>query len=288
MKAAIFMVTKECNQECRFCLNKWENKKEMSFSEKKKALDKLKKNGVEILAISGGEPLMYNRIIDLINYAYYTHNFRIIVQTNGTLLNEEMLRKLKGKVMALEVSLEGTEKEHNYLVGKLNFRKVVRNIKLANEIGIKVFTNFTVTKANLGCLTGYLKLLESLDVKVANFTPLYLAGRALENKRLLPSNEEHEKFIKKLSALQDSKVLLNVQPGFKKEMLKDIKNCSPCSIGKEITIIPTGGIRLCPAFDSEWGNVLTSNLDFVDDIKPEDGCLVNSISEAKCTGCSLG
>lgn len=289
MKAAIFMITKECNQECKFCLNSWKNNEEMTFEEKKKALDKLRENGVEVLAISGGEPLMYGRLAKLVDYAYYKHNFKIIIQTNGVLLNEEILKKLKGKVMALEVSLEGTEKEHNLLVGKLNFRKVVKNIELANKVGIKVFTNFTVTKANLGCLEEYLKLLESLDVKVANFTPLYLSGRALENKKtLLPSKEEHEKFIKKLSALQDSKVLLNVQAGFRKDMLKEIKNHSACSIGKEVTIIPTGGIRLCPAFNEEWGNVLTSKLDFVDDIKPEDGCLVNSISEARCTGCSLG
>jgi MoaA/NifB/PqqE/SkfB family radical SAM enzyme len=282
MKAAIFMINRECNQECRFCLNNWESKKELTLFQKKKVLDKLKNNGVEIIVFSGGEPFLSPELKPLVNYANELE-FKVIIQTNGTLLNEKVLKSLK--ILGLEISLEGLEKEHNILVQRLNFRKVVRNIELAIKLGMNVTTNFTITKLNYKCIEDYVKMLENIGVKVANFTKLYLSGRALENKSLQLNEKEYENFLEALSKIK-SKVILNVQAGFKEEILKKfrIKDYSTCSIGKEITITPDGSVRLCPAWSNSWANALTSDLTFIKDIKPEDGCLVNSLKEAKCTG----
>jgi len=283
MKSAIFMINKNCNQNCKFCLNSWQTSKELTLDEKKKVLDRLKESNVEVVAFSGGEPLMSKDLIELVDYAYYKNNFKIVIQTNGTLLNKEFLEQIKGKVFVLEISLEGLEKEHNYLVGRLNFRKVLKNIKLAKNY-LEVFTNFTITKMNKDCLEDYVKFLDKLEIKVANFTKLYLSGNALKNKELIPSEKDYGNFLEKLSKIK-SNVLLNVQAGFSEEVLKKykIQNYSRCSIGKEITITPSGSIRLCPSSPINWGDALTSDLNFIKDIKPDNGCLVNNLMEAKCT-----
>ncbi|MEK6817085.1 MAG: radical SAM protein [Nanoarchaeota archaeon] len=281
MKSAIFMIGKGCNQRCRFCLNDFDDGKELSLEEKKEVIDWLRKNQVETLCISGGEPFLNK---DLFNIIEYAEGMNIIIQTNGTLLNESILRRLKGKA-ALEVSLEGLEKEHNCLVGKLSFNKVVKNIKLANELGVTVFTNLTITKINKDCVEDYVSLLESLEVKAASFTRLYMSGRAIANhKELMPSEEDYGRFLNSIYNIQDrTKVVLNVQAGFKESKLREhkIKNYSTCSIGKEITINPDGKLRLCPSLNKDFGEAVRTDLSQLETIVPEDGCMVNIL---RCTG----
>lgn len=281
MKSAIFMIGKECNQRCRFCLNDFGEEKELSLGEKKGVIDWLRKSNVETLCISGGEPFLNKDLFKIIEYA---EGMDIIIQTNGTLLDESILRKLKGKA-TLEISLEGMEKEHNYLVGKLSFNKIIKNIRLANRLGVTVFTNFTITKINKNCLEDYVKLLESLGVKVASFTRLYLSGMAVTNsKELMPSEEDYGLFLNSISNLQDkTKVVLNVQAGFKESKLREhnIKSYSTCSIGREITITPDGKLRLCPSLNKDFGEAVRTDLSQLESIAPEDGCMANIL---KCTG----
>lgn len=268
--SAIFLLTYNCNQNCLFCLNTWKGnstfkkEKELSFEEKKNVLDKLKEFGIKSLIISGGEPLMEQGCTDIIDYAF-KKGFNIIIQSNGSFIDKNFLEKVKGKIKGIEISLEGLEEEHNKLTNG-NFKRSIEKIKLVKSFNIPVFTNFTITKLNHKSLEDYVKLLENLKVDIANFTRLYLAGEAMNNKdMLLLSKEEYYNFLKQLSEIK-SRIKLNVLGPTPLCFLEGINlnNYTFCSAGKsEITIYPNGSVSFCPSWPWSLGNVMNDSLESI-------------------------
>lgn len=231
--------------------------KEIDSIKKESIIKKINELGITKLTISGGEPLLdrdFRNIVTLAN----SLGMKILIQTNGTLITEELARFLKGKAF-LEISLEGTEQIHNEVTRSGNFREAIGGIKIAVDEGIPLCTNFTITRKNLGCLKEYLKLLESFSIKLANFTKMYPSGNAVTNITLMPNEKEQLDFLKEISELQNNtNIILNIQPGFSKDILKaaGITNYNRCSAGKELCVSPDGSIKACPSWPFTLGNIL--------------------------------
>jgi len=65
------------------------------FSKLKQQVDSFVNNrNIQTLSIAGGEPLLYPKINELVNYAY-KKGLRTMIYTNGIALNEKVLRDLK-------------------------------------------------------------------------------------------------------------------------------------------------------------------------------------------------
>jgi MoaA/NifB/PqqE/SkfB family radical SAM enzyme len=103
------------------------------------------------------------------------------------------------------------------------------------------------------CIEEYVKLVNELNIFVANFTRLYVNDSS--KKAIEPSMDEYETFLKKLARMK-SRTILNVQPGFNEMFLKKcgVKEYSLCPVGKEITISFDGNIKSCPASNNIIGN----------------------------------
>ena len=109
------LVTKECNLRCTYCCaaesRRFENEPELSLSEWKSLLARLKKIGVLDVAFSGGEPFMLDGFMNILSEARYLGFSLLSVDTNGTLITEataQALRKLN--IKKIHVSLDGDEK----------------------------------------------------------------------------------------------------------------------------------------------------------------------------------
>src|SRR3989344_2186876 len=137
----VYMINSGCNFRCKFCLNNWKyDSKPMSnlkLDEKLKILDKLKEINVENLTISGGEPLLDKDLPDFVNYGFKL-GFNMNLLTNGSLIKEEFLEKIEGKLESIQVSLEGDEDVHNLLTetrsypsgyGKKNWKDLMIDVK---------------------------------------------------------------------------------------------------------------------------------------------------------------
>ncbi len=135
----IFYPTNKCNLKCPFCYLKKRNPNlEMDFSKAKKTIDLFKKLGTKAVSISGGgEPLLYPKINELINY-FYSKNIKIGLITNGLLLDRLKKSTLK-KLIWLRISFGDGRKIDKKLEKSLkNFAK--KNNKIA--LGI----NYVATK----------------------------------------------------------------------------------------------------------------------------------------------
>lgn len=84
----IIELTTECNLDCSFCYNKNFSPKNLGREEVKSILDNMHSWGVKAVRFTGGEPLLRNDIEELLSYAK-SKGFYVILNTNGTLLNEK-------------------------------------------------------------------------------------------------------------------------------------------------------------------------------------------------------
>ena len=104
----VWNFTYKCNLNCKHCYLEAGNisKMELSTEEAMKVVDQIADFGVTSLAFSGGEPLMRKDFFEVARHAVDAGLY-VSVATNGTLLNEETVRKLKEiGVHYVEVSLD--------------------------------------------------------------------------------------------------------------------------------------------------------------------------------------
>ena len=106
----IFSITNRCNLQCTGCYNqalRSSPQEEMSEEKLKSVIAEAKDLGISFIVIGGGEPLIRKEISDI------TQDFPeiiFLVFTNGLLIDDDLLTKLKGQNNFVPViSLEGYE-----------------------------------------------------------------------------------------------------------------------------------------------------------------------------------
>ncbi len=106
--------------------------------------------GSYFTVISGGEPLLYKSqgktILDLAKK--YQNNY-FLMYTNGTLINEEMAKKIAevGNITPA-ISVEGFEKETDERRGKGVHKKILRAMDNLKKVGVPFGISVTATKNN--------------------------------------------------------------------------------------------------------------------------------------------
>ncbi len=148
-------VTDRCDLRCVYCM-----KEKMQFLPRKDILtleeiERLCDNfidlGVEKIRLTGGEPLVRNDIIKLIerlNYKKNTTNLKeITLTTNGTLLKRYAKQLKESGVERINVSLDTINpKKYNQITRFGNIEKVFDGINEALDTGIKIKINTVVIK----------------------------------------------------------------------------------------------------------------------------------------------
>jgi radical SAM protein with 4Fe4S-binding SPASM domain len=133
-----FNLTDLCNLKCRFCWQRTNKniRKENEISKERvlEILKEAKEMGVkEVFLSGGGEPLMKEGITDIL-IKIKELGFWGDMTTNGSLFNEELIKKLvEAKWNHINFSIDGNKKIHDYLRGKECFEKITNNIKLFNK-----------------------------------------------------------------------------------------------------------------------------------------------------------
>jgi 7-carboxy-7-deazaguanine synthase len=96
----IFVRTSGCNLRCSFCDTKYAYKdgKEMSINE---ILNQISKYNCKYICITGGEPLLQNETIDIID-ALLKRNYKICLETNGSISVKKLSNK-KSLMISLDI-----------------------------------------------------------------------------------------------------------------------------------------------------------------------------------------
>ncbi|MEH6650907.1 MAG: heme d1 biosynthesis radical SAM protein NirJ [Motiliproteus sp.] len=182
----IWNLIRRCNLLCKHCYSisaDTDFKGELNTEEALTVLDDLKSFKVPALILSGGEPLMRPDIYQLGSRAkelgIYTG-----LSTNGTLIDEEVVEKLKEVGFDyVGISLDGLEETHDeFRQMKGAFAASFKAVELCRAAGIKVGLRFTLTEDNAHELPELLKISKDYNIEKFYLSHLNYAGRGNKNR----------------------------------------------------------------------------------------------------------
>lgn len=149
LETAIIEVTGKCNLNCLHCINSLHLiSDEPSSEEIKKIFNELYYLGSHRVVLTGGEPLLRTDILELIKYAN-SLNLKVIIFTNGTLINDDLLEKLEQCDVFLRISIDGHIPEINDKIrGDGTYNTIVNLLEKLSRYKINFGTSTVVTKYN--------------------------------------------------------------------------------------------------------------------------------------------
>jgi heme d1 biosynthesis radical SAM protein NirJ len=177
----IWNLIRRCNLNCKHCYSLSTDVDfpgELSTEEVFATMDDLKRFGVPVLILSGGEPLLRPDIFEISRRAKAL-GFYVGLSSNGTLIDREMSRKIAAVGYDyVGISLDGIGAVHDGFRRRTGaYDAALNGLRLCREQGIKVGLRFTMTQQNVESLPGMLDLLEQERIDKFYLSHLVYAGR---------------------------------------------------------------------------------------------------------------
>jgi len=244
-----------CPLKCRHCAIKKfkENiKEDMSLENIKKIADEAHDYGILAICISGGEPLAFPNISEIID-AIGPERFVLSMDTNGVYLSEDKVKWLVDKgVDRIHLSMDGTELNHEqFRNAKGLWGKCVDALQYTKKYNLGVVVNIVVTK-DLIKNDELVKQLEYLKQFNEHASLIYAknVGEFEEAKDQVLDSNDFE-YLETLTKKYNCSTHLTVNNG------QDI-GC--LCYKRHFSILPDGQSLPCPWIPISMGNVLTEGL----------------------------
>ena len=161
------ILTWNCNLLCRHCRPYLPQEGTLSIDDVKKHLDRLAKNGILFLHLTGGEPLVHKDFWKISSHAQ-KKKFALILHTNGTLITPEIGKKLKSLnfLRVFVTVLGGNRQTHDYLTGvEGSFERTISGMRILKENDLDVILSTTQLKENQEEIPQMREMAENLGVK---------------------------------------------------------------------------------------------------------------------------
>ena len=253
-----FKVTGGCNLKCPFCSQAKVQKVNMNLNDAKKLLIELKQMGVISINYTGGEPLVYPHIEELLKFGNSLGFEQTLITNAINLLRREKVIRYINNV---GISLHGIPEVHDNLCNMSGAFKNVENSidKLLKEYPhVNVNINYTLTKDNV-------------DIKNLEFVKDFCKKKNIKlcfgrlNYLGLAKNEEI------LNPNSYLKIIYNLKNDYPKISISNcIANCvvddkyrhlnHACGAGITIfSIEANGDVKICPSSNYVLGNAFISS-----------------------------
>ena len=276
------VLTCKCNLECKYCpFPKLSKKREILMSPEivtkgidlwmRHIFDNFDKKRDYFIIFYGGEPLLNTNTLKCsLKYIEKLkkenklprNNLHIIVDTNGILINNKIIRLFRKYNVMVTVGCDGPKKLNDYYrvdnKGKGTFQKVEKAIKLLEKNKIKTFISVSITPHNIFKIKDFSNFFSKY--KIGKFGFNILRGKL---SVLLNSRINLEEYYTKAA----NGIISNFREGKEKkyeyQMERKIKafyekqffpiDCG--GYGNQLVIQPNGEISNCPFLLNNFGNV---------------------------------
>ena len=162
-------ITGKCNFNCLHCFMAADNApmmEEFAWEQCLGLLDECVRCGVQTITLTGGEPMLHPRFMDIVRECAKRRICIPEVNTNGSFLTADMLEEWKslGLDIMLKISYDGVG-HHDWLRNVPGAEeKALQAIRLCKEHGFRVRAQTNVHRGNLDVMFDTVKLLDSLGV----------------------------------------------------------------------------------------------------------------------------
>jgi len=253
-------INSECNLRCKHCYTTDNSsiEKAISLEKWKKLIDILFVNGVLLLEIVGGEPLLHKNICKFIDYAY-EKNFTIRLFSNLQANNTDILDNIIAKCSIFTTLHGACEYHDNFVRKKGAFNQTIKNIKYIKYNNGVVGIGTPINNENISYIDDIKNIAEE---NKCFYLPL----------PILPSGRFHDFFpkyeIDNYFNLYNN--ILIYRPGLKNyvannpdKYVKILPKGFECSAGRYFLFISSSGdIFPCPLFANDnfnIGNIFNDN-----------------------------
>lgn len=251
-------LTDKCNLRCVYCMPEdkvYENNlinDTLSFNDYKFIINGLSQVGIKKIKFTGGEPLLYPHLIELIKYAHYECNIDdISITTNGIGLNEIAYELKRSGLKSVNISLDSLKSyKYKSITRGGNLTDVLKSINRCLELGIKVKINCVVIKRfNDDEVYDFIEMANyyPIDVRFIELMPLGEGEYFYENGYFNISNFIND--IDELYKIEDEKgsTARLYQAKYAKGRIGIITpiSCKFCNTCNRIRITSDGKIKLC-------------------------------------------
>lgn len=204
-RSVCWNITSRCNENCKFCYRIMTNS-ENDLERNKKILELLSLLSVNKISWTGGEPLLYPNLIELLKMS---KSYGIVnnLITNGKLLSKEKITELEPYLDYITLSYDSIDSITNKIIGRgaehgAHVLEILDYIH-DNKTDVKIKINTLVSKYNKEDVTSIGKILLKYNIerwRLFKFIPLRnYAIRNSENFKI--SNEEFKHVVTNVKKL---------------------------------------------------------------------------------------
>lgn len=214
--------------------------------------------GAQCFSISGGEPLLYDGLLDVLEKAHDL-GFKTKIYTCGVINNDKEVVSIGEETFSaiqsynvdrVIFSLHGAvSSTHDYITGvNGSFALVMESIRRAIRLGLIVEVHTVPMSVNFREIPGIIRLAEELGVQKVSLLRLVPQGRCNENLHLLMDKDQTKEFVNIVESIDSG--FVTIRKGAPYRCL--FHSSSPfCSAGKDKVLIgPDGSVHPCEAFKS--------------------------------------
>ena len=266
----MFELTYRCNFNCRHCYIPQSYRKygELTTSGVLSVLEQLKEAGCFYLGFTGGEPFIREDIMDILRYSKRL-GFQIIINTNGSLIDEVKARELAIlRPNKVDITIPAITREAFDSISKVAgyFDKVFRGINLLQEKRINLGFKSCVLEENkyqikeIQDFTRSLGALYRLDSMLwpcldGSTQPYQYRGRLFDNANLRKSKTNSREFTKaNLCEGFNDKISVNSRA------ISEDSRLFNCGAGQtQAAITPLGELKMCLMIDYPKYKIKTQN-----------------------------
>ena len=265
-------LSENCNLKCLHCYQ--ENHKpiqlkyeqlENIYNQYKELLKKLKMKGH--INITGGEPLCNPHLFQILELIKEdSENITFSILTNGTLINEEIAKKIKSyNPYYVQVSLEGGKKTNDYIRGNGTYKRIAQGIINLRNQNIFTSISFTATKLNYKEFPKVVKYARKYNVNNV-WSDRYIPLGDSENKELALDFDETREYLEimnnernRLMEKKNNITTISMYRALQFQMTNDF--AYGCTAGDTLlTVMENGDLVPCRRMPIVVGNLLKENM----------------------------
>ncbi|MEB7954571.1 radical SAM/SPASM domain-containing protein [Enterococcus faecalis] len=288
-------LTDSCNMQCSFC-GSWNQNgvcNNLDITDIKKYLTELHTKGYRYLSLSGGEPFLYEKLYEVIEFANQK-GFLTNVTTNGLLIDEDYISFVRNKNVVTRISLHTLDSaKYKKLTGIDGLERIKQSISLLKDSCGMFGLGMTVSEYNNDEVFDLAKYALNNNASYIRFTPVYRVYKGTEFKTNSKSFFDLLSNITKIILEQYNELEMKSSATIFGEDVLNIYTTKPCGAGSEVYVALNPDLNLipCPVLPhyfelpsekySSYENVLALRKQYSD--------LMNSIDieqlKGKCASC---
>lgn len=251
-------VTNKCNENCKFCYRKISN--DNSLENNIKIFNNISNIKINKITFAGGEPLLYDKLFDLVDYIKKNNPDIILsITTNGKIINEHIIDEIIKRFDWITFSIDSSDNNINEEIGRgsNHLPKIIWLLeKFNNKINIKI--NTVVSKYNLEDLNNIYNIISKYNIQRWKLFRFYPNRKGKTNRTLFEiTNKESEKIEKWTKELKTYNKKINIEYNDYDEIATSY-----------FSIYPDGSVE--NKYNEVIGNLITNSIDNILKVKEEE------------------